>query len=485
MLAKRTVNTLTLISLAYLFLPFAIFLFGWIKLIIALPLVIAGAWFLWQSSVSEPKAHIVHGSCFVEICILVILATWVLIAGVGGFMWQNSWDHSFRNAVFADLVTREWPVTNGASTLVYYLGFWLPAALCAKFSDSLTVGYIGQYLYALLGILLAFRLTVQLIGRVTLGALAVFILFSGLDIIASFIVSGNLPPFGSHFDKWNPLALWDSNTTLLFWVYNQAIPAWVGTMLMISNLRKSTVALLILCFMSISAPFACVGLFPLCIYSLFNNVLSRQGEGVFSKISKMLTPANIYSVIAVIPVAAYFAINTQSGAFHLAGTLYGHSPWIFAAMNIALEIAIFLPFIFQQVKRDKTFYILLFTSTILIFIQMGDSFDFSSRTELPLNYFITYQVMRYVSNWRTHRPVYRVAFIIVLTATMMAPLSEMWRTAAMCESLPRAYWRVHAYDTIFDTTVCRDNFVADNTLPRDTPLGFIFRTPVSRTISNK
>lgn len=265
---KQYINSLTLISLVYLFIPFAIFLIGWIKPVMALPLVIAGGWFLWRASLSDIKFKLVTGKTRVELCIVIIIAAWVLLSGIGGFMWQNTWDHSFRNAVFTDLVTHDWPVVSGNSTLVYYLGFWLPPALLSKITGSVGVGYLMQYLYALLGILIAFRLSVQYLGHVTLRALAVFILFSGLDIVASYIISGQLPAFGAHFDKWNPLALWDSNTTLLFWVYNQAVPAWVATMLILSEGNKSQLSILTLCFLSISAPFACIGLFPLCAYQL-------------------------------------------------------------------------------------------------------------------------------------------------------------------------------------------------------------------------
>lgn len=274
---KQYINSLTLISLVYLFIPFAIFLIGWIKPVMALPLVIAGGWFLWRASLSDVKVKLVTGKTGVELCIVIIIAAWVLLSGIGGFMWQNTWDHSFRNALFADLVANDWPVVRDGATMVYYIGFWLPCALIAKLTTSLTVGYLAQFAYALIGLLIAFRLTSQLIGSASIKALFVFILFSGLDIVGAYWIDFPIFPFGVHFGHWNQLAMWEGNTTLLFWVYNQAVPAWVGTMLIFSNRAQPSICILALCFMSISSPFPCVGIISICTYYLINRQLQMGG----------------------------------------------------------------------------------------------------------------------------------------------------------------------------------------------------------------
>ena len=53
--------------------------------------------------------------------------------------------------------------------------------------------------------------------------LFVFVAFSGLDIIPGF--SANVPiDFIYHIERWAKYFQYSSKTTLLYWVFNQAIP---------------------------------------------------------------------------------------------------------------------------------------------------------------------------------------------------------------------------------------------------------------------
>lgn len=130
----------------YLFLPLAIFLCSWAKLWIGIPLtILLGIAPIFM--LKDVRGETVPGSLRQETTVFFVLLIWVVLSGIGGYVWQNRRDHFFRNAVFMDLVERPWPVQSDGNALVYYLGFWLPSALVAKLTHSLETGYLMQLVY--------------------------------------------------------------------------------------------------------------------------------------------------------------------------------------------------------------------------------------------------------------------------------------------------------------------------------------------------
>lgn len=238
-------STLILWSLYYLYIPLAIFLCFWLKLWIGIPLTIAlGIIPLCLcKSISGLEVPISTRQFIIIICILL---GWVILSGIGGYVWQNRWDHSFRNAVFNDLFHYSWPIIEGESILTYYIGYWLPSAALAKITGNIHVGWICQIIYGFIGIYLAFRLTIEKIGKMKIIYVIPFIFFSGLDILG-FLYPCLPIRADYHIELWSPLAFWESNTTLLFWVYNQAIPSWVGTMIVLNFGRLNGMSALTLC----------------------------------------------------------------------------------------------------------------------------------------------------------------------------------------------------------------------------------------------
>jgi len=144
----------------YLFLPFVLFLIGWTKPIVSIPVLIVLAVCLYRMVKSFPELwlpKISRENIFNIGFILFVIFVWVYFSGIGGFVAQNS-DHHYRNGIFETLVAEKWPVINFSTerfgqptALVYYFGFWLPAAIIGKLF-GLTAGYIAQIIWASIGI---------------------------------------------------------------------------------------------------------------------------------------------------------------------------------------------------------------------------------------------------------------------------------------------------------------------------------------------
>lgn len=89
-----TRRTVAVISLYYLFLPLAIFLCSWVKLWIGIPLtLLLGIAPLFM--LKSVRGETVTGSLRQDTGVFFVLLLWVVLSGIGRYVWQNRWDHFF------------------------------------------------------------------------------------------------------------------------------------------------------------------------------------------------------------------------------------------------------------------------------------------------------------------------------------------------------------------------------------------------------
>ncbi len=303
-----------LISSAYLYLiiPTVIFLFGWLRLPIAIlvfGLVAFGAWRALTGFGYGSRAGL--ASLTFLLPVLCIVGLWVLLSGIDGFGFQNV-DFDARNAVFRDLIGYPWPVRydysaspplqqayGNSGALVYYLAYWLPSALIGKWLGWDAANH-ALFFWSVLGVLLSILLICRYNKAfLPITALA-FVFWSGMDFIGTMLydppsalkaaLAGQPLQFrgivgqtlallfgGSHLEEWTASAVgivvwqYSSFTTQLFWVFNQAIPAWIVTALLLNQQDKKSLVYtysLVLLF----APLPAIGLVPFLVYRLLEGV---------------------------------------------------------------------------------------------------------------------------------------------------------------------------------------------------------------------
>ena len=279
-------NALPLIY-AYLTVPIVIFFLGWCRWYIGIPtaiIVSAGALLSlrehWKHSFEAISLNRSDGMKL--LLIFLIVSMWVVLSGIGGYTWQNT-DHYYRNGIYEMLVRDSWPVAKELSidsitnhrALIYYIGFWLPAALFGKIF-GLQAGYAFQYVWVVLGILITYALICLWRKRILVWPLFIFILFSGLDAAGTWLSSPDkLEILGeNHLEWWAPHYQFSSISTQLFWVFNQAVPAWVA--------------------------------------SIFILLFERPKNMIFTASLIMLT--SIFPFVGVLPFAAYFMISRSAWA---------------------------------------------------------------------------------------------------------------------------------------------------------------------------
>ncbi len=498
---------LPLLIYSYMALPFIIFSF-FMKWYFAVPaaLITAVSVFLASSDSEAVDKIEISSSDMGKIiggCIFIILL--VALSGIGGVLWQTQ-DHSSRNGIFNALVEMPWPpkgVTAKGSTvgLCYYIGFWLPAAVVGKLTN-LTVGYIFQMVWASLGIGLIWLLICSFHKKVVIYPLVIVLFFSGLDSIGYLIVThmykvtrlqsgnwasfGGVPPFCYHIEWWARYFQFSSHITQLFWVFNQALPVWLSTIVLIAEKNnKNLVFIMGLTLLSSTLPF--VGLIPIFVWCAF----AKRGKGLFDRKFTLNIDKPLFSMFTIQNVFGggttgilsflYLSGNIASSATGSAsGTAKAASHFSFAPFAVMLVIMLFLYFffykesfirpsalvsavpilfisymfsklsqtksvyyllfiifelliiailVFPRYGQTSIYYIVLFSLLIIPFFKVGKSIDFCMRASIPLLFvmslFAAFSLEDYLKN---KKKALAAALAAVLMIGALTPMHEITRT---------------------------------------------------------
>lgn len=270
-------KTVVLMTYIYLALPIVIFLLGWCRPLVGIPLAGVCVWslvlcFRNRENYIELEWKLSQADKWKLVVIAAIIFVWVVLSGVGGYAWQNE-DHASRNRMLNILVDYKWPPTAGEKGFVYYVGTWLPAALVGKISD-LDKAYAALFLWILLGVFLVYALICIWRRKIVFWPLLILIFFSGLDIIGYNILTEDaIRIWGSNHLEWwasrQPYVLqYTCNTAQLYWVFNQAIPVWLVMMLLfMDESPKNMIWTSALVTITSTLPF--IGMVPILVYYMF------------------------------------------------------------------------------------------------------------------------------------------------------------------------------------------------------------------------
>jgi hypothetical protein len=315
------------VALLYLTFPLFFFFIGWCSWFIALP--ITGLLLYLLANTYKRIGHRSFKEKFEMVPVVVtgvISLVWVATTGVWnlGFGRTQDWD-VMRNDLLSTLTKYSWPVTHvftdGSAvwSMRHYLGFYLPGPFAGKVAGNnfgVTLFTTGVWMF--LGVWIALMLVQKLFGAFRFRkylALPLFIAFSGLDVLGSRIQGTlSLRPSnlinGGHIEWWAERYQFSSNTTLLHWVPQHALPSWIGALLVI-HLVRSRQHLFLLPIISLSAllwsPFAAVGITLLSLLLLIS-------AGIVSDLITSLrkSPLLLVALLIIgIPVLAFLQSGTS------------------------------------------------------------------------------------------------------------------------------------------------------------------------------
>lgn len=442
----------------FLLLPALIFLLGWVRPEISLPLALAGGVFLWRWLRTLDYPIIPFGEnrrTLLRAFALTFL--WVFASGIGGYTYQN-YDHYNRNAILRDLTMRSWPVRceemtipEAASpeirpTLVYYSGFFLMPALGGKAAlwlggsqaAAMNAAFFLCFLEALFAVYATYLLISQWLGRFALWPLIFLIGFSGWDLIPYLLffrpevegpemlsVTARLGAFfgthnAPHLEWFTHPWLNSSMTGLLFWVFNQSVPFLLGMMLF-QTLRDWRGLLLVYAALFISAPFPSAGLFPLMAWQLLKN----SNFQLPAVLRTLCSPLNLLSLPAIALIAAYYQGNVSCGVTHFWFPESAHL-WLLFSVYFLTEYVVW--FVCVGRKWDAELFICLLLLLVTSFFKLGGGSDFAMRTAIPCFAYLMLCVLR---NWYSETTTCRTRILIlgIFLIGCANPLMEFKRCA--------------------------------------------------------
>lgn len=236
----------------------------------------------------------------------------MLLGGEGRFFYANP-DWQVRDAVLRDMSIHPWPFVYASGDMLRApIGMYLVPALVGKAfgQTGADLALLGQN-SLLLGTLLALGSTLFASLPRRLIALAVFLAFSGLDVLGQLKI-GHAPVPTAHLEGWGPTQF-SSTITLAFWVPPHAIAGWFGALgfLLWRVGRLGLGGLLMLPpLIALWSPLAAMGLMPFVTYACWRDL--RPGRITLADIAlpalatAIALPALLYMAAAGDRVGARF-----------------------------------------------------------------------------------------------------------------------------------------------------------------------------------
>lgn len=432
---KISTSFLDKISYVWLCIPLLIFLGLWLKIYVGLFLVVLLFVSLKEVFKENSKKYIeVNKKTLLLIIFLTTL--WCISSGIGGFVYQSP-DWQIRNAIFRDLVNFSFPVQyDNGSMLVYYMGLFLPGSLFAKIflplgkEIAFNIGNYFTLVYIVFGINIIVLQLIRLLkasNKQQLFILFLFIFFSGIDILQPNILQ-NLATF--HIERHNYLQ-YSSFTTLLFWVYNQAVAPWLITILFLKNpykienfgfLGAMCIFYSPLAFCAMLVYFSCISI--ICIKK---HLKTKKFKHIFKKI---FSKNNLIILPLIIIEYLYFRSNSTLNNDKLI--------FIFSSLKdikakeiielllfIFMEAGIFFVLMWNKFKSDIIFQITFILLLIIPLFRIGDCGDFCMRVSIPAILILMTYTARYLFNCKKN--FCKMLLIAVIFIGALTPCTEFFR----------------------------------------------------------
>lgn len=476
----------------YILFPVIIFFIGFLKLLIALPICVLTL-YCWArfdksfrylnstdfqisgeySKISGIKNGRISSNVFLFfrfdnpgaywLITLALSLLWVFFSGVGGYSFQNE-DHLIRNAVFNDLINFHWPVIYDLSkmdsqvtavigtdkvALVYYLTYWMPAAVIGKVL-GFEVARFSLFLWTVFGIMLVVFLITRYLGKRSYLAWFMLMGFSGLDVISGLLSGVIKVDFITHIERWAGIFEYTSNTSQLYWVFNQALPVWLIMMLLL-NCRNGRNAAFLGSMTFCYSPFATIGIIPYVAYFMMKkdegentiidtdrdkrSVLSQIREAFWTALARLkqnLTLQNILMPgILLLVYAPFYTSNKENLAIR--GWVFNLVPMErhLILMNyllfVILEVGVFFVLVFKDMKRASKglLVITILELSLIPFYKMSTTNDFVMRASIPALFLL--MIMMFLQLLSRKGPS-RLLVIIVLTIGLYTPITEINRS---------------------------------------------------------
>ncbi len=428
----RPLDRLSAVSLVYLGIPLALFLVGWLRTPLAVPLLILlgyAFYVAWRICHANSAPFRIGAKHLVLACVALC---WACFGGAGHVFYANRFDWSMRDAVLRDLTIAPWPpgYDIGGSVLWFLrcpVGYYLPAALGGKIF-GLTIADALLWLWTAIGVwifLALLPIQSRRPGRMGLAIIAV-VLFSGMDILGWLTLWGFSPPLYRHLEWWAQIFQYSSNATLLFWTPNHAIPAWIGAALFWRHWKTDafiTISPLLLSLLPIWSPFPMIGMLPFYALLLFR-VIRDKKVGAFN------LPLLGISIILTLVVAAYLSMDIANiPSSYTMDDKYFSIFFERYPLFVLLEFGVLSALLWKS-NRGPVLLLSVLVLLGLPFIRFGPGNDLAMRGSIPALAFVCIATLEFLQRATKESRGRMVAVCSILLLGAVTPFHEFYRAAS-------------------------------------------------------
>lgn len=324
------------LSLLFLAAPAVLFLAGWVRPMVAVPVGLALAAGIGTGLARHVRSRRTSSTALDGVLVVALVIVLALLSGAGAVGHQRL-DWYKHNAVLHDLTVEPWPVVyhetgrEGRGLLSYGVGYYLPAAAVGKVA-GLGGAHAALLAWTALGLGLTAAWLSRLSGRIAWIGMVAWLGVNGMDALGMLLVGGRSQDL---MQWWSGFAQYPSNPSLLFWTPQHALAGWIGAALVVhahehrwpAPASGAVVAVVVLW-----SPFAALGLAPLLVSSL----LRRRSEVAGLAAGTALT-------VPFAVVAAAYLLGSERGGVP-AGWVWeslgpGRGP-VMWALFVAVEVAV-------------------------------------------------------------------------------------------------------------------------------------------------
>jgi hypothetical protein len=473
-----------LIGYCLLIINIIVFFLTWLQWYVSIPatiLLLFGFYKLAKNINKDQRVILISKRTLLLLC--GIMLAWTVFSGVGGAFPQK-YDLHWRNAILHDLINYSWPVrySDGFdSSLTYYLAFWLVPALIGKIATFLIgvqagwiaanvaqVFYCASILCVVMLLLLNYLKATSMKRMLMVAGVLIF--FSGMDIVP--IVLGQLGEknilIGTHLEWWTYIQ-YSSNTTQLSWVFNQAIPAWLVTALLLHERNLDHYAFLGLLLLPFG-PIPFIGVFFIMVLQAFHEFLcaARQHHSL-QLIKQIFSMPNIAATMVIFPIYyLYYSTNSATSNSGGLGLNYMNAGYF---SFVVFEFLVFVILIWRN-SYTKPFFIFSVIGLLLIpLFTIGSQQDFCMRASIPLLFIIMVYVSDYLlqnisvcSKGSLQINIIAFPLIICLVLGAATPLTEFREsyTQIIQSGSNRASIIADKLGTLGNGDMERNNFITKN-----------------------
>lgn len=299
------------------------------------------------------------------------------LGGEGRFFYANT-DWQIRDAVLRDLATNPWPFAYNISGTAFFLRapvglYLLPAMFGRNAEFALLLSDAAR-----LALLISTAWHLFRKNRERVVALAVFLLFSGWDLVGTALYSwwgGN--PSWDHIEAWNIGSQYSSHVTQAFWVPQHAIAGWtcaVGFLLWRKGLVPVGVFAASIPLVAIWSPLAIIGAVP---FALFAGIVTARRRALAWNDIALATVGFALSF----PALLYLKIDAANVGM-------GWHPMRLAVWLLCVGLEV-LPFAWPLLRAsgsrrtDRPVVLLIVLLLLLMpLVQIGVSVDFQMRASI-------------------------------------------------------------------------------------------------------